>query len=200
MSDPLKIFGKWDISEAEVNDPGLKDYINLTPVFLPHSGGRHAKKQFAKSNISIVERLINRVMVTGHEGKAHRRTSGRNTGKKQKTYNIVREAFEIIEKKTKKNPVQILINAVSNASPREETTRIRYGGIAYHQAVDVSPQRRLDVALRLITVGAAKAAFKNKKSIAQCLAEEIIAASKYDNRCHSIAKKEEIERISKAAR
>ncbi|MFQ5887069.1 MAG: 30S ribosomal protein S7 [Candidatus Hydrothermarchaeales archaeon] len=200
MNTSLKVFGKWDLSEVQVGDPGLKNYIGLTPVLVPSSGGRHAKKQFGKSNISIVERLINKVMVTGHEGKAHRRTSGRNTGKKQKASKIVRGAFETINKKTKKNPAQILANAVSNASPREETTRIRYGGIVYHQAVDVAPQRRLDMALRLITLGAAKAAFKSKKSIEQCLADEIMSASKYDTRCYSIAKKEEIERISKAAR
>ncbi|MFQ5975580.1 MAG: 30S ribosomal protein S7 [Candidatus Hydrothermarchaeales archaeon] len=200
MSTPLKVFGRWDLSEVQVADPGLKGYIDLTPILLPSSGGRHAKKQFGKSGISIVERLINKVMVTGHEGKTHRRSSGRNTGKKQKASKIVKGAFEIIEKKTKKNPAQILVYAVSNASPREETTRIRYGGIVYHQAVDVAPQRRLDMSLRLITLGAAKAAFKTKKSIEQCLANEIISASSYDTRCYSIAKKEETERISKAAR
>ncbi len=200
MSQTMKVFGKWDLTEVQVNDLGLKNYINLKPVLLPSSGGRHAKKQFGKSNISIVERLINKMMVTGHEGKTHRRSSGRNTGKKQKASKIVEGAFDIINKKTKKNPAQILVNAVSNASPREETTRIRYGGIAYHQAVDVAPQRRLDMALRLISLGSAKAAFKNKKSIEQCLSDEILSASNYDTRCYSISKKEEVERISKAAR
>lgn len=194
------MFGKWDTSEVEVRDPGLKGYINLKPIILPHSSGRYAKKPFGKSEIPIVERLINRMMVTGHEGKKHKRPSGRNTGKKHKSYNIVREAFEIIEKKMKKNPIQILVDALANASPREETTRIRYGGIAYHQAVDVSPQRRLDIALRFITVGAAKAAFKSKKSIAQCLAEEIIAVANYDTKCFTISKKEERERIAKSSR
>ncbi len=200
MNTQFKVFGKWDLSEVQVEDLGLKNYVGLTSGIVPSSGGRHAKKQFGKSNLSIIERLINKIMVTGHEGKAHRRSSGRNTGKKQKATKIVRGAFEIINKKTKKNPAQILVYAVSNASPREETTRIRYGGIAYHQAVDVAPQRRLDMSLRLITLGAAKKAFKNKKPIEQCLADEIISASSYDTRCYSIAKKEEIERISKAAR
>ncbi len=200
MSETMKIFGKWDLTDVHVEDIGLKNYISLTPMILPNSGGRHAKKQFGKSKLSIVERLINKMMVTGHEGKTHKRSSGRNTGKKQKATKIVSNALDIINKKTKKNPVQILVKAVSNASPREETTRIRYGGIAYHQAVDVAPQRRLDMSLRLISIGAAKTAFKNKKSIEQCLSDELISASNYDTRCYSIAKKEEIERVSKAAR
>lgn len=195
----MKMFGVWDAGEVAVNDPGLKAYINLKPVYLPHSAGRHVK-QFGKANMSIVERLMNKISITGHEGKKHKRTSGRNTGKKQKCYKIVRDALHIVEKKAKKNPIQVLVDALSNASPREETTRIKYGGIAYHQSVDVSPQRRLDTALRFMTVGAAKASFRNKKSIAECLAEEILAAARYDIKCFSISKKEELERIAKAAR
>jgi small subunit ribosomal protein S7 len=195
----FKVFGKWETKEIEVPDPGLRAYINLKPYFVPHQCGRHVKP-FGKSELSLVERLINKISVTGHEGKKHKRPSGGNVGKKQKAYKIVQDALHVVERKTKRNPVQVLVNAVSNAAPREETTRIKYGGIAYHQSVDVAPQRRLDLALRFITVGAAKVAFKNKKSIAQCLADEIVAAANYDIKCYSISRKEEIERISKAAR
>ncbi|RLG57484.1 MAG: 30S ribosomal protein S7 [Candidatus Hydrothermarchaeota archaeon] len=197
--DEIKIFGIWDTKNVEVRDPGLKSYINLKPIYVPHTCGRHTEP-FGKAKVNIVERLINKLMVTGHEGKKHKRTSGRNCGKKQMACNIVKEAFKIIEKKTGKNPIQVLVDALINAAPREETTRLKYGGIAYHQSVDVSPQRRLDLALRFITVGAAKAAFRSKKSIEQALAEEILAAANYDIKCYSIAKKEEIERIAKAAR
>ncbi|HDH28540.1 MAG TPA: 30S ribosomal protein S7, partial [Euryarchaeota archaeon] len=127
-------------------------------------------------------------------------SSGRNTGKKMGTYKIVRDAFEIIERRSKKNPLQVLVSAVSNASPREETTMLKYGGVSYHQSVDVSPKRRLDVALRYLAVGAAKSAFKKKKSMAQALAEEIISASKHDTKCYSVGRKDEIERVAKAAR
>ena len=197
--ESIKIFGIWDTKDIEVGDPGLKGYINLKPVYVPHTCGRYTVP-FGKAKINIVERLINKLMVTGHEGKKHRRTSGRNCGKKQMTCNIVKEAFRIIEKKTGKNPIQVLVDALINAAPREETTRLKYGGIAYHQSVDISPQRRLDIALRFITVGAAKSAFRSKKSIEQALAEEILAAANYDIKRYSIAKKEEIERIAKAAR
>jgi small subunit ribosomal protein S7 len=195
----FKIFGLWDPTEVEVRDPSLKAYINLRPVLVPHTMGRHFR-QFGKAEVPIVERLINKMMVTGHEGKKHRRTSGRNTGKKILASKIVKEALQIVEKRTKKNPIQVLVDALINAGPREETTRLKYGGIAYHQSVDVAPQRRLDLALRFIAIGAARQAFKSKKSIAQALAEEIIAAANYDLKCYSISKKEEIERIAKAAR
>lgn len=196
----FKVFGLWDVSEVQVRDQGLKAYINVKNIYLPHTGGRHAKKAFGKSEISIVERLINRIGVTGHEGKKHKRISGRNTGKKHLQYKIVKEAFTIIEKNTKKNPVQVLVNALINAAPREDTTRIKYGGVAYHQSVDIAPQRRLDLALRFITVGAAKASFRKKRPIANAVADEITAAANYDMKCYSISKKEELERIAKAAR
>ncbi|RMF90368.1 MAG: 30S ribosomal protein S7 [Methanobacteriota archaeon] len=196
----LKVFGRWDTKDVVVHDPGLKRYISLRDVAVPHGGARNANKQFSQAEIHLVERLMNKLMVTGHEGKTHRRTSGRNTGKKMLAYRIVKEAFEIIEKRTKRNPIQVLVEAVSYASPREETTMLKYGGVSYHQSVDVAPKRRLDVALRFIAAGAAKSAFKKKKSLAQALAEEIISASKQDNKCYSISRKEEIERIAKAAR
>lgn len=195
----FKVFGIWDTSEVEVRDPSLRAYINLRPVLVPHTMGRHFR-QFGKAEVPIVERLINKMMVTGHEGKKHKRTSGRNTGKKILASDIVKEALMLVEKRTKKNPIQVLVDALINAGPREETTRLKYGGIAYHQSVDVAPQRRLDLALRFIAIGAARQAFKSKKSIAQALADEIIAAANYDMKCYSISKKEEIERIAKAAR
>ncbi len=195
----FKVFGIWDTSEVEVRDPSLRAYINLRPVLVPHTMGRHFR-QFGKAEVPIVERLINKMMVTGHEGKKHKRTSGRNTSKKILASDIVKEALMLVEKRTKKNPIQVLVDALINAGPREETTRLKYGGIAYHQSVDVAPQRRLDLALRFIAIGAARQAFKSKKSIAQALADEIIAAANYDMKCYSISKKEEIERIAKAAR
>ncbi len=137
----------------------------------------------------IVERLINKVM-----------RKGRNTGKKILAYNIVKEAFEIIEKKTKKNPLQVLVDALVNAGPREEVVRLKYGGIAVPKAVDTSSLRRLDVALRNIAEGARLAAFKSKKSIAQALADEIIAAANNESRSYAITKKEEVERVAKSAR
>src|SRR5437899_3390984 len=122
------------------------------------------------------------------------------TGKKSKAYRVVRTAFEIIEKRTQKNPVQILVDALEKAAPREEITRLRFGGISVPRAVDVAPSRRLDVALRNIRVGAAPATFKNRKPVEECLAAEITPAAKGDMQSSAIAKKEELERIAASAR
>ncbi|AEA47351.1 30S ribosomal protein S7 [Archaeoglobus veneficus] len=187
--EELYVFGKYNPKEVEVSDPALKNYICLEPRFVPHTHGRHANTPFAKQKVFIVERLINKVMRKEH-----------NTGKKILAYNIVKEAFEIIEKKTKKNPIQVLVDALINAGPREEIVRLKYGGIAVPKSVDTSSLRRLDIALRNICEGARKAAFKSKRSIAACLADEIIAAANNDSKSYAVAKKEEIERVAKSAR
>ncbi len=188
ISTPL-IFGKYDTSEVVVSDGGLAKYIDLTPTNVPHSGGKHANRWFGKSKLSIVERLINNIMRTE-----------KYTGKKLKAYKAVSEAFDIVAKKTQKNPVQVFTDALENAAPREEVTRLQFGGISVPKAVDVAPQRRLDIALRNLSKGVVLASAKNKKPIYECLAEEIILAAKGDMTSYSVAKKEEIERVAQSAR
>ncbi|WXG45659.1 MAG: 30S ribosomal protein S7 [Candidatus Atabeyarchaeum deiterrae] len=188
MSEP-KLFGKWDFKDIKVNDVGLRKYISLKPVYIPHTGGRHEHSKFGKSQMPIVERFLNRLMKTGA-----------NTGKKHLATNIVKSAFEIIELKTGENPVKVLVQAIENAAPREETTRISYGGIVYHQSVDVAPQRRIDLAMRFIIAGASSASFKNPKTIDECLADEIMAVATKNPKAHAIQKKDEKERIALSAR
>ncbi|RBQ22492.1 30S ribosomal protein S7 [Candidatus Methanobinarius endosymbioticus] len=183
-----QVFEKWDLKDIKIEDLGLTNYICLDETLVPHTLGRHVRRQFAKSKVSIVERLMNKIMRTQ-----------RNSGKKNKSYNIVKEAFEIINKRTKQNPIQVLVKAVENTSPREETTRIKYGGIGYQVAVDIAPQRRIDLSLGFLTKGTLQSAFKNKRSVAECLADELILASKYDTRSFAIGKKEEKERVARAA-
>ncbi len=187
--EEIKLFGKWSYVGIEIRDPSLKKYICLKPVVLPHTGGRHEHRRFGKAEVPIVERLMNKLM-----------RPGRNMGKKHLAYNIVKQAFEIIYLKTGENPLQVLVRAIENAAPREDTTRIMYGGIVYHVAVDVSPQRRVDIALKHIVEGARLAAFNNPKPIEECLADEIIAAANNDPRSYAIARKEEIERIALSSR
>ncbi len=187
--EEIRLFGKWSYESVDVRDPSLKRYLSLRPVWIPHTGGRHEHRRFGKAEVPIVERLMNKLMFPG-----------RNTGKKHLAYNIVKKAFDIIYLKTGENPLQILVRAVENAAPREETTRIMFGGIVYHVAVDVSPQRRIDLALKYIVEGARRAAFNNPKPIEECLADEIIAAANYDEKSYAIQKKEEIERIALSSR
>lgn len=185
----IKLFGKWSYDGIIVRDPSLKKYISLKPVFLPHTGGRHEHRRFGKAGVPVVERLMNKLM-----------RPGRNMGKKHLAYNIVKKAFDLIYLKTGENPLQVLVRAIENAAPREETTRIMYGGIVYHVAVDVAPQRRVDVALKHLTEGARNKAFNNPMPIEEALAEEIIAAAENDPRSYAIQRKEEIERIALSSR
>ncbi|UCE36914.1 MAG: 30S ribosomal protein S7 [Thermoplasmata archaeon] len=183
------IFDKYNLNDVVVDDPGLKRYVNLTPIGIPHTGARHANKWFGKQKVNVVERLINNMMRTEH-----------TTGKKSFAYRTVRNAFDIIAKRTKQNPVQVLIHALQNSSPKEEITRLRFGGISVPKAVDTSSSHRLDVALRNICKGAVNSSHKNKKRMEVCLAEEIILASKADMNSFAISKKEEMERIAASAR
>lgn len=185
----ISLFGKWSYEDVEVNDPGLKRYICLRPVIFPHTGGRHEHRRFGKASVPIVERFINKLM-----------RPGKNMGKKELATSIVKHAFEIIHLRTGENPIQVLVKAIENSAPREETTRIVYGGIVYHQAVDISPMRRLDLALKFLTDGVRSSSFSTPKSVEECLADELILAAKGDSNSYAVKKKEEIERIALSSR
>ena len=113
---------------------------------------------------------------------------------------MVKNAFEIINIRTGKNPIQVLVSAVENTSPGEDTTRISYGGIAYHMAVDISPQRRVDLALRFLSEGTRKLSFGNPKALDEYLAEELILAAKKDVKSYAVKKRNEMERIARSSR
>lgn len=185
----LKLFGRYSFTDVVVEDPGLKDYINLKPVLLPWSGGRHEHKRFGKAEVNIVERLVNKLMRPGKMG-----------GKKAKAINIVRAAFKIIELETGRNPIQVLVDAIQLAAPCEDVTTIAYGGAVYHVSVDVSPQRRVDVALKNIVVGAKEASKNSHITVEEALARELILASKGEPASYAISKRIETERIALASR
>lgn len=195
----FKIFDKYDTDKIEIEDPGLKNAINLEPKLILKSHGRNFQK-FGQMKVNIIERLINRVAVAGHRGKKHRIILGRSTGKYSKNARIVLEALELIEKRTKKNPVNVFTTALENSAPRDEITVIEYGGARYPQAVDVSPLRRVNLSLRWIVHGASDKAFNKKKTIAQGLAEEIILASEKNGESFAIRKKNESEKQADSAR
>lgn len=185
----VKLFGKWELSNIQVRDLGLKAYISLNPMLIPHSCGRHEHKRFGKAKVNIVERLVNRVM-----------RPGKNGGKKTLALDIVENALELVHLKTGENPVQVLVKAIENSAPREEVTRISYGGVTYPQSVDSSPQRRVDLAIRFITDAARSAAFGSNKPIEECIADEIVLAANNDPKSYAVQKREEIERIAISAR
>ncbi|MGE5533667.1 MAG: 30S ribosomal protein S7 [Bacillota bacterium] len=185
----IKLFQKWSFKDIAVKDIGLQRYLNLTPMVAPHSMGRHEHQRFRKAKVNIVERLINGLM-----------RSGKNSGKKAKATNIVKETFEIINIRTSKNPIEVLVQAVENASPCEDTTRVSYGGVVYHLSVDVAPQRRIDLAIRHITEGARASSKNNPRSIQETLADELVLAANKDIKSVAIAKRNEIERVAQSSR
>jgi small subunit ribosomal protein S7 len=195
----FKIFDLYDISEIEVKDPGLKSVINLEPKLILQSHGRNVQK-LGQTKVNIVERLINRIAVAGHRGKKHRIAKGLATGKYSKNMKITIDALKIVEKKTGKNPVEVLVKAIENAAPRDEITVIEYGGARYPQAVDVSPLRRVNLALRWLIHGASDKAFNKKKNLTEALAEEIILTYENNGESFALRKKNESEKQADSAR
>ncbi|MBD3313653.1 30S ribosomal protein S7 [Candidatus Woesearchaeota archaeon] len=196
----MKAFNKWSTKDITVEDAGLKDYISLQARIVPRTGGSNVGTRFIKSKTFIVERLMNRVMVAGHKGKKHFKSSNHMTGKAANAYDIVEKAFEKIEQKTKQNPIEVFVKALENAAPREEIVTIEYGGARYPKAVECAPQRRIDIALKIMTQGSYHSVFNKKKSIVDGLADEILAAYNSSQNSNAISKKLELERQADASR
>ncbi|MBS3101548.1 30S ribosomal protein S7 [Candidatus Woesearchaeota archaeon] len=196
----IKAFNRWSMEGIRVEDSGLQPFITLQPKIVPKTGARYAGSKFHKSRTFIVERLINKLMVPGHKSKKHFKTSYHMTGKAQTAYTIVEDAFKLIEKTTKENPIKVFVKALENAAQREEIVTIEYGGARYPKAVECSPQRRVDLALRYMAQGAYHKTFNTKKSIVNSLADEIVNAYRLSSASNAIAKKLEIERQSDSSR
>ena len=146
----IRLFNKWSYDDVEVKDISLIDYIQVkAPVYLPHTAGRFASKRFRKAQCPIVERLTNALMM-----------HGRNNGKKLMAVRIVKHAFEIIHLLSDQNPIQVLVDAIINTGPREDSTRIGSAGTVRRQAVDVSPLRRVNQAVSLLTIGVSSLSWK----------------------------------------
>lgn len=193
----LMLFRKWDYSQVKVEDPGLQKVLSLKPTIMPATFGRHEHKRFGKADVNVVERLVNKLM---RFGKKYAKNTGRMGGKKAREIKIVKTAFDIIHLKTGQNPLSVLVKAIESASPNEDTTRIVYGGVVYHVSVDVSPLRRIDLALRFLTEGVKDSAFSNPKTVEEALADEVILAAQGDMNSFAIKKKNEQERIAMASR
>jgi len=193
-----KLFGKWDFNELLCSEISLVDYIKTSSgrfssssgIYVPHTAGRYQTKRFRKALCPIVERIACSLMM-----------HGRNNGKKLKAVRIVKQALEIIHLlNPEANPIQVMIDAVKNGGPREDSCKVGSSGTVRRQAVDVSPIRRVNEAIHLITTGARLAAFRNIKSIAECLADELVNCAKESSNSYAIKKKDEIERVAKANR
>ncbi|EPR77686.1 40S ribosomal protein S5 [Spraguea lophii 42_110] len=189
-SGDIKLFGRYPYTDLEVKDITLEKYINVaSKVILPHTSSRLNTKKFGRTKIPVVERFVNAMM-----------RKGRNNGKKTLAMRIVKDAFFIIEGVTGQNPIQILVDAICNSGPREDSARIGKGGVMKRSSVDVSPLRRINIAIFLLAKGVRNSTFKDIKMLPEIIAEELINAAKNTQSSFAVKKKEEIERIAKSNR
>jgi small subunit ribosomal protein S7 len=197
--EEMKIFDLYDISEVSVSDEGLRNVINLDYKLVIKSRGRN-NSSHSKSNVNIIERVVNYLSVPGHRGKKHKIVTRWASGKYNKNMKVILEAFAIIEKRTGENPIQILVRAIENGAPRDEVTMIQYGGARYPQAVDCAPLRRVSLSIRNIVHGTYDKSFRSKKKLPTALAEELIATAKQESSSVAVNKKNELEKQADAAR
>ena len=183
------VFGKYDATEVVCRDPGLAPYINLSTVGVPHTGGRHANAWFGKARLSVVERFTNKLMRTG-----------KYTGKKMGALKAFENALDSMASRSGANPLQAFVDAICHAAPMEEITRIKFGAVSQPKAVDSSPSRRLDVALANLAKGAQQGTSKSKRTLTQCIINELTKASVGDVTSFAVSKKEEVQRIAASAR
>ena len=200
VSSNVKLFDKWSFNGIVVVDAGIKPYINLNPIVVPRTNGYYHNTPFYKTKVNIIERFMNRIAVTGHKGKKHRQSSGHNTGKAKTHMKIMFDVLLELERRTKENPIQVLVTAVENAAPREEVITIERSGARYAQAVDMGPQRRVDLVVRYICQGASYKAFNSEKSIVSALVEDIMDCYNDGDASMAMSKRNEIEKMAAAAK
>jgi small subunit ribosomal protein S7 len=198
----VKLFNEWSFDGVEVNDWTLERYINLRPIIIPHSAGRHEHRRFWKtSRVSIVERFTNRLLAPGFiSSKIKGHKSSYSSGKKSKLIKSLKTAFKIVKLNTGKNPIQVLVDAICNTAPREETTKIAMGGISYASAVDIAPQRRVDLAIKYLVQAIGSRSHSSERIFEANIAQELILAANNSQESRAVKRKDEIERIAVSAR
>src|SRR3989338_10061406 len=196
----IKVFNRWGTEGIKIDDEGLVNYITIQPTIVPRTGARYIGSRFHKSRVFIIERLMNKLMIPGHKARKHFKSSYTMSGKGNTAYSLIYNTLELIEKKTKENPVKVVVKALENAAPREEIVTIEYGGARYPKAVECAPQRRVDLAMRYMVQGAYSKAFNSKRSITETLADEILNAANLNSASNAISRKLDIERQADTSR
>ena len=129
-------------------------------------------------NSKLVTRLINKIMLDGKKGVAQ---------------NILYNAFDIVEKKTGQQPMEVFEEALDNVMPELELKLRRVGGANYQVPVEVSDERRLTLGLRWIVN---YSRLRSEKTMEQRLAAEIIDAS--NGVGQSVKKKDDTHKMAEA--
>ena len=129
-------------------------------------------------NSKLVTRLINKIMIDGKKGVAQ---------------TILYNAFEIVEVKTGKAPMEVFEQALENVMPQLELKVRRVGGANYQVPVEVRPERRQALGLRWITLYSRQ---RSEKTMEERLANEIMDAA--NNTGSSVKKREDMHKMAEA--
>ena len=115
------------------------------------------------------------------------------SGKKSVAENIIYGAFEIIESKAGKDPLEVFNVAVNNCKPLVEVKSRRVGGANYQVPIEVRPVRRMALSMRWLREAATK---RSEKSMPQRLAAELMEAA--EGRGGAMRKRDEVHRMAEA--
>ena len=114
-------------------------------------------------------------------------------GKKSTAENLLYDAFDIVEKKTKEQPLKVFEKALENVKPMIEVKSRRVGGSTYQVPVEVRPNRRLALSFRWLIQAALR---RSEKTMNLRLAGELMDAAA--NRGAAIKKREDTHRMAEA--
>ena len=128
----------------------------------------------------IIARFINRIMLDG---------------KKSISEKIVYGAFDIVSKKTEKDPLSFFHEALDNVKPNLEVKSRRVGGATYQVPMEVRPRRAQTLAMKWIVDCAVK---RNEKTMKERVAGEILDA--HNNKGNAVKKREETHKMAEANR
>jgi small subunit ribosomal protein S7 len=115
------------------------------------------------------------------------------SGKKAVAERIIYGAFDLIEKKLSKDPLEIFLTALGNIKPLVEVKSRRVGGANYQVPMEVRPVRRVALAMRWLKEAARK---RGEKSMVQRLANELMEA--FEGRGGAMKKRDEVHRMAEA--
>ena len=133
-----------------------------------------------KYNSELVARFINRLM---------------QQWKKSVAARIAYDAFDIMEERTHRNPLEVFQQAVENATPSLEVRARRVGGATYQIPVEVRPERRTSLAIRWL-IQASKS--RKGRPMAERLADELMDAAR--NTGTTVKKREDTHKMAEANR
>jgi small subunit ribosomal protein S7 len=134
----------------------------------------------ARYNSEMLSRFINKVMQRGKKGLAER---------------IVYGAFDVIQERTGRSPLEVFDQALYNATPVLEVKPRRVGGATYQVPVQIEGNRRISLAMRWLL---SSARTRNGKSMQEKLANELLDA--FNNTGATIKRREDVHRMAEANR